>query len=75
VSKGSVVAVVDDFPVIAKISGIVRGLLRDGIEVKKGMKVGDIDPRGKKELCFTTSEKARAIGGGVLEAILYHFNE
>ena len=75
VSKGSVVAVVDDFPVIAKISGIVRGLLRDGIEVKKGMKVGDIDPRGKKELCFTTSEKARAIGGGVLEAILYHFNQ
>jgi xanthine dehydrogenase accessory factor len=75
VNKGSVVAVVDDFPVIARISGIVRGLLRDGIEVKKGMKVGDIDPRGKKELCFTISEKARAIGGGVLEAILYHFNQ
>jgi xanthine dehydrogenase accessory factor len=74
VSKGSVVAVVDDFPVIAKISGIVRGLLREGIEVKKGMKVGDIDPRGKRELCFTISDKARAIGGSVLEAILYWFN-
>jgi xanthine dehydrogenase accessory factor len=74
VNKGSVVAVVDDFPVIAQVSGVVRGLLRDGVGVKKGMKVGDIDPRGKRELCFTISEKARAIGGGVLEAILYRFN-
>jgi xanthine dehydrogenase accessory factor len=75
VNKGSVVAVVDDFPVMAKITGIVRGLIREGVEVKKGMKVGDIDPRGKKEFCFTISDKARAIGGGVLEAILYWFNK
>ncbi|MGB9628449.1 MAG: selenium-dependent molybdenum cofactor biosynthesis protein YqeB [Thermodesulfobacteriota bacterium] len=75
VSKGTVVGVVDDFPVIAKISGVLRGLLRDGVEVKKGMKVGDIDPRGKRENCFTISDKARAIGGGVLEAILYWFNK
>ncbi len=74
VNKGSVVAVVDDCPVIAKVSGVVRGLLREGVEVKKGMKVGDIDPRGKRDLCFAISEKARAIGGGVLEAILYRFN-
>jgi xanthine dehydrogenase accessory factor len=74
VSKGSVVAVVDDYPVIAMISGVVRGLLREGIKAKKGMKVGDIDPRGKKDLCFAISEKARAIGGGVLEAILNRFN-
>jgi len=71
---GSVVAVVDDFPVIARISGVLRGLLREGVEVKKGMKVGDIDPRSKKESCFTISDKARAIGGGVLEAVLYRFN-
>lgn len=75
VNKGSVVAVIDDFPIIAEISGVVRGLLREGVEVKKGMKVGDIDPRGKRELCFTISDKARAIGGGVLEAILYWFNK
>jgi len=75
VNKGSVVAVVDDFPIISKISGVVRGLLREGVEVRKGMKVGDIDPRGKKESCFTISDKARAIGGGVLEAILYRFNK
>ncbi len=75
VNKGFVVAVVDDFPVIAKISGVLRGLLREGVEVKKGMKVGDIDPRGKKESCFTISDKARAIGGGVLEAVLYRFNK
>ena len=75
VSKGTVVAVVDDFPVIAKISGMVRGLIREGVQVRKVMKVGDIDPRGKRESCFTISDKARAIGGGVLEAILYWFNK
>jgi xanthine dehydrogenase accessory factor len=75
VSKGTVVAVVDDFPVIAQVSGTVRGLLRDGTKAVKDMKVGDIDPRGKKEHCFTISEKARAIGGGVLEAILNRFNQ
>jgi xanthine dehydrogenase accessory factor len=41
----------------------------------KDMKVGDIDPRGKREHCFTISEKARAIGGGVLEAVLNRFNQ
>jgi xanthine dehydrogenase accessory factor len=75
VNKGSVVAVIDDFPAIAEISGIVRGLLHEGVEVKKGMKVGDIDPRGKRDLCFTISDKARAIAGGVLEAILCRFNK
>jgi xanthine dehydrogenase accessory factor len=75
VNKGAVVAVVDDCPIIATISGVIRGLLREGIEAKKGMKVGDIDPRGKRELCFSISEKARAIGGGVLEAILHRFNQ
>jgi xanthine dehydrogenase accessory factor len=74
INEGAVVAVVDDFPIIAKISGIVRGLLREGVEVKKGMKVGDIDPRGNEQSCFTVSDKARAIGGGVLEAILYWYN-
>jgi xanthine dehydrogenase accessory factor len=75
VSKGTVVAVVDDFPVMAQVSGTVRGLLRDGTKAVKDMKVGDIDPRGKREHCFTISEKARAIGGGVLEAILNQFNQ
>jgi len=75
VTKGSVVAVVDDYPVMAEVNGVVRGLLREGIEAKRGMKVGDIDPRGKKEHCFTISEKARAIGGGALEAILYWYNK
>ena len=74
ISKGSIVAMADDCPVVAGISGVVRGLLREGIEVTKGMKVGDVDPRGKREFCFSISEKARAIGGGVLEAILNRFN-
>lgn len=71
VEVGEVVASVAGQPVTAKISGVLRGLLADGLLVKPGMKVGDVDPRGVREHCFTISDKARAIGGGVLEAILY----
>ncbi|MDY7039129.1 MAG: selenium-dependent molybdenum cofactor biosynthesis protein YqeB [Thermodesulfobacteriota bacterium] len=74
VEAGDVVALVEDVPMKAEIKGIVRGLLRNGTEVWKGMKAGDIDPRGTKEYCYTISDKARAVGGGVLEGILYHFN-
>jgi xanthine dehydrogenase accessory factor len=60
----------DMLPIIATIPGILRGLLRDGLQVTTGMKVGDIDPRAAREHCFTISDKSRAVGGGVLEAIL-----
>jgi xanthine dehydrogenase accessory factor len=71
VRAGQSVAEVDGTPVLAGISGILRGLLHDGLPVRAGQKVGDVDPRGVREHCFTISDKARAIGGGVLEAILY----
>jgi xanthine dehydrogenase accessory factor len=71
VTAGDVVAHVDGSPVRARIDGVVRGLLADGLVVGEGMKAGDIDPRGVREHCFTISDKARAIGGGVLEAIFY----
>lgn len=71
VKAGQTVALVDDQPVTAQIDGIVRGLLQDNVPVKAGMKSGDIDPRGCYEHCFTISDKARAVGGGVLEAILH----
>ncbi len=56
--------------VYAEIPGIVRGMLQEGVKVHKGMKSGDIDPRCEKKHCFTISDKARSIGGGVLEALL-----
>lgn len=71
VKAGQTVALVDDQSVTAQIDGIVRGLLQDNVPVKAGMKSGDIDPRGCYEHCFTVSDKARAVGGGVLEAILH----
>ena len=74
VEKGEVVAEVEGSTVEAKIGGVLRGILRDGVRVEEQMKVGDIDPRGIREYCFTISEKARAIGGGVLEAILMRYN-
>ena len=70
VQKGEQVAEVEGLGVEAPIAGVLRGILRDGLFVPQGMKVGDIDPRGIRTHCFTISDKARAIGGGVLEAIL-----
>jgi xanthine dehydrogenase accessory factor len=74
VKAGDIVAYVGKEPVKAAIPGIVRGLLRDGTPVTKGLKAGDVDPRGNKEYCFTISDKGRTISGGVLEAIMAHFN-
>ena len=71
VQPGEVVAEVGGIPVRAEISGIVRGMLRDGVCIDAGVKIGDIDPRGEREYCNSISDKARAIGGGVLEAILH----
>ena len=66
---GDVLASVDGEPIRAQFDGVVRGLLHDGLRVTAGMKVGDLDPRGVREYCFLISDKARAVGGGVLEAI------
>ena len=71
VNLGDVVAKVNGIPVTAQLTGIVRGMLPAGIPVTAGMKAGDIDPRCEVRHCFTVSDKARAIGGGVLEGILY----
>lgn len=72
VEKGDVIAVVGDNEIYASISGVLRGIIRDGYKVKKGLKIADIDPRiSEKDNCFTISDKARNIGGAVLESILY----
>lgn len=70
VKAGDVVGYVGDEPMKAQIDGVIRGLLQDGVPVTKGMKSGDVDPRGEVSYCDTVSDKALAIGGGVLEAIL-----
>ncbi len=71
VLAGDVVAEIGGVPLVAEISGILRGILRDGLNVVPGFKVGDIDPRCERQHCFTVSDKARAIGGGVVEALLH----
>ncbi len=70
VERGEPVAEVNGEPIFSSIPGVIRGLLPTGTPVHKGMKSGDIDPRGVLNHCYTVSDKARAIGGGVLEAIL-----
>jgi xanthine dehydrogenase accessory factor len=68
VEKGQVLCTVDGEPVRAKLSGVVRGLLHDGVEATEGMKIGDVDSSGEVHRAFTISEKGNAIAGGVLEA-------
>jgi xanthine dehydrogenase accessory factor len=70
VSAGELIAWVGNASVIAPFDGILRGLVYDGFAVKAGMKIGDVDPRADRAVCFTISDKALAVGGGVLEAVL-----
>ena len=56
---------------MGRIAESVKYGLADGVEVKRGMKSGDIDPRGEVSYCDTVSDKANAVAGGVLEAILH----
>ena len=69
VEKGQTVAVTGGMPVYAQMSGVVRGMLQAGVEVTRNLKIGDIDARAEVSHCYTISDKARAIGGGVLEAV------
>ncbi len=75
VQKGEVIAYIEDeegkkTDIEATISGLLRGLIRDGFIVTEGFKIADIDPRLEEhDNCFTISDKARSIGGSVLELI------
>lgn len=75
VKAGEVISKVEGVPLKAEISGILRGLIYPQSWVTKGMKVGDIDPRGIREYCFTVSDKARSLGGAVLEAMCAYLNK
>ena len=74
VKKDEILGSVGKLELKGGIDGVVRGLIQSGGHVHKGLKLGDIDPRCKKSYCYTISDKARAIGGAVLEAILRRFN-
>ena len=69
VKNDDILCSVEDKPVLAQFDGVVRGLIMNGREVPQGLKIGDIDPRIDTN-CRTISDKARALGGSVLEAIL-----
>ncbi len=72
VKKGDIIAYVNDVQVKASIDGVLRGLIRDGFEVSERFKIADIDPRvDEQKNCFSVSDKARSVSGGVLEAILH----
>jgi len=71
VNQGDQIAMVDEAPVYAPLSGMVRGLINNGLMVEQGFKIADIDPRGEKADYTTVSDKARAIAGSVLEAMLH----
>lgn len=69
VEKDQIVAYSGGQEIRAKMSGIVRGMLQENVPVTENMKCGDIDARCELEHCYTISDKARAVGGGVLEAV------
>jgi xanthine dehydrogenase accessory factor len=71
VKEGDIAGEVGGIPMRCTLSGVLRGILADGTPVFSGMKAGDVDPRGVREYCFTASDKAMAVGGGALEAVLH----
>ena len=70
VREGDIAGEVNGVPMRCTLTGVLRGILADGTAVHAGMKAGDIDPRCKVEHCYTASDKALSVGGGVLEALL-----
>ena len=75
VKSGELIGEVNGIHIRASIKGVLRGLIHPGLEVSQGMKIGDIDPRDDPEYCKYVSDKALAVGGGVLEAILCNDKE
>jgi xanthine dehydrogenase accessory factor len=71
VDENDVLGTVGDTPVRAPFAGLIRGLILDGREVSSGLKIGDVDPRLDQAACHEISDKALAIGGGVVEAVLW----
>ena len=79
VEKDAVLAVIESqdgpVPVKATISGVLRGIIRNGFMVSKGLKIADIDPRlAEQKNCYTISDKSRAIGGSVLTAVMAYLS-
>jgi len=72
-TAGQEIAFVNHQPIIAPFNGCLRGLMHNGLEVKEGEKLGDLDPRLDPKIVNFVSEKSLAIAGGILEAILVHF--
>ena len=80
VNQGEPIAMIADaqaeHPVLASISGLIRGLIREGYDVPRGFKIADIDPRREEyDNCFTISDKARCIAGSVLELVCAHMQK
>jgi xanthine dehydrogenase accessory factor len=74
VKADEIIGTVAGQKVTSRLDGILRGLIRSDTTVPRGFKIGDVDPRGRRQSCKTISEKARSIGGSVLEAVLRVFN-
>lgn len=70
IEPGRLIADVSGVEIRAPFQGVLRGLLHGGSEVQAGLKIGDLDPRAEPRFCSLVSDKALAVGGGVLEAIL-----
>jgi xanthine dehydrogenase accessory factor len=69
-NRKPVLSEVEASEIVSPFKGVLRGLIHPGLRVPKGLKIGDVDPRDDASACFLVSDKALAIGGGALEAIL-----
>ena len=69
VRKGQLLALTGGKPVYSQLDGVIRGMLQEGVQVKKGLKIGDVDPRKDKKMCYLISDKANEIGSSVVKTV------
>lgn len=72
VEAGEVLAKIGGEEIRSQIAGVLRGMIHPSVRVTAGLKIGDVDPRGERKYCFSITDKAMAIAGGVLEAVMAH---
>ena len=73
--EGDVIGEMAGASIAAPFAGVLRGLIAPGTVVPAGLKIGDLDARADVAACFTISDKALSVGGGVVEAVLTHLNQ
>ncbi|CAN5373707.1 hypothetical protein BH10PSE10_BH10PSE10_02090 [soil metagenome] len=72
VFKDFVVGHLGNTPIRAPFDGVLRGIVRDGTEVPAGVKLLEIDSRGRRAVWTGTDSRGQIIANAVTKAVSVH---